>query len=330
MAHSHALLRAQTSNSARPAMQILQAGDHQVLMQYGANEMDIKLNFRAQALQQALSGEPVAGIRETAVGFRSVLITFDPSSISRTSLLDELVEREESVPNLDSLVLQSRTVTMPIAFDDAMTRAAVERYRISVRSDAPNVRDGDNIDYIVHCNGLLSREDFYDTFTEATWWTAFIGYFPGLPFLYSLDPCTQLSAPKYNPARMWTAEGCLALGGPCVAIYPMSVPGSYQLFGRTLPVWNRVFSADPADDVPAPAAARSNVLRTADRVNFSRVSEPELLAMRLEVFEGTYSYPAAHDNFVVSEYLKGIAPLTSVAESIAGKRHIAACRAEIP
>lgn len=234
MAHSHALLRAQTSNSARPAMQILQAGDHQVLMQYGANEMDIKLNFRAQALQQALSGEPVAGIRETAVGFRSVLITFDPSSISRTSLLDELVEREESVPNLDSLVLQSRTVTMPIAFDDAMTRAAVERYRISVRSDAPNVRDGDNIDYIVHCNGLLSREDFYDTFTEATWWTAFIGYFPGLPFLYSLDPCTQLSAPKYNPARMWTAEGCLALGGPCVAIYPMSVPGSYQLFGRTL------------------------------------------------------------------------------------------------
>lgn len=52
--------------------------------------------------------------------------------------------------------------------------------------------------------------------------------------------------------------------------------------------------------------------------------------MRLEVFEGTYSYPAAHDNFVVSEYLKGIAPLTSVAESIAGKRHIAASRAEIP
>lgn len=330
MSPSRITLCSQASSPGRPAMQILQAGDHQVLVQYGTNEVDLQLNFRAHALRQALAVEPITGIRETTSGFRSVMITFDPSRVSRAYLIDELVGRDESVPNLDSLVLQSRTVTLPVTFDDTMTREAVERYRITIRSDAPNVRDGDNIDYIVQCNGFRSREDFYNTFTAATWWTAFIGYFPGLPFLYSLDPLAQLSAPKYNPARMWTAEGSLALGGPCVAIYPLSVPGSYQLFGRTIPVWNRIFSANPADDAPVPAAGRSNVLRFADRVHFSPVSEQELLALRLRVFERTYSYKVESDEFVVSDYLRHVASMASEAAAIAAERRIAASRAEIP
>ena len=44
--------------------------------------------------------------------------------------------------------------------------------------------------------------------------------------------------PKYNPARTFTQEGTVGLGGAYLCIYPMDSPGGYQLVGRTLPIWN--------------------------------------------------------------------------------------------
>ena len=48
----------------------------------------------------------------------------------------------------------------------------------------------------------------------------------------------RLVVPKYNPARTFTPEGAVGLGGAYMCIYPMDSPGGYQLIGRTLPIWN--------------------------------------------------------------------------------------------
>lgn len=45
-------------------------------------------------------------------------------------------------------------------------------------------------------------------------------------------PALRLSVPKYNPARTYTPEGSVGLGGAYMCIYPMSSPGGYQLVGR--------------------------------------------------------------------------------------------------
>ena len=44
--------------------------------------------------------------------------------------------------------------------------------------------------------------------------------------------------PKYNPARTFTYGGAVGIGGQFMAIYGMDSPGGYQLFGRTLPIWD--------------------------------------------------------------------------------------------
>lgn len=315
-------------------MLIRQAGDRQVLVEYGDMEVDLLLNFRAHALRRALVDEPIDGVVDTAPGFRSVMVTFDPHSTSRSRVLDAIVDRDRAAPDLRSLVLPSRMVTLPIAFDDEMTREAVQRYRITTRPDAPNVRDGDNIDYIVRYNGFTNREDFFGRFVKTTWWNAFVGYFPGLPSLFSLDPLTQISTPKYNPARMWTAEGAVAIGGPCVVLYPMEAPGSYQLFGRTLPLWNHNFGntvdRKAANVESAAAASNSNLFHIGDRVRFFRVNERELLAQRLRVFEGTYTYQIEPGEFVVADYLDKVSRLAPQAARIAAERKTAAERVEIP
>jgi len=331
-----ALLRTIEAAADRPAVRIHQAGDHQVLVEYGDMDVDLGLNFCVHALLQEFVAAPVDGVIEAAPGFRSVMVTFDPEKISRARLLDELIERERSAPALASLVLPSRMIDLPIAFDDEMSREAIQRYRITTRNDAPNVRDGDNIDYIVRYNGFRNREEFFNQFLSTTWWNAFIGYFPGLPSLFSLDPRTQITTPKYNPARMWTAEGAVGIGGPCVVLYPMESPGSYQLFGRTLPLrdhqGNSMLGCDPNIDATSPtvAAAHCNLFQVGDRVRFSRVTEKELLDTRLRVFEGTYTYRIEQGEFVVADYLDEVARMAPKAAEIAAQRKRAAALVEVP
>ena len=299
-------------------------------------DVDLRLNFLVHALILELERDPIEGVIETAPGFRSVMVSFDHGVIDRDHLLDELAIRQLRSCDLTSIVLPSRILTLPIAFDDELTREAVQRYRVTIRGDAPNIRDGDNIDYIVRCNGLTNREEFYERFLSTAWWNAFVGYFPGLPSLFSLDPLIQLSVPKYNPTRMWTAEGAVGMGGPCVVLYPMEAPGGYQLFGRTLPLRRtdgldigRRPSVDGLDSA-ADDVRRSHLFQVCDQVRFHRVSEAELLALRLDVLEDTYDFDVVESELKPAEYLDEVARLAPEASKVAEHRSQAAARVEIP
>ena len=61
----------------------------------------------------------------------------------------------------------------------------------------------------------------------------------GAPVATPLDPRHRLVTTKYNPARTWTAENSVGIGGAYLCIYGMEGPGGYQFVGRTVQVWNR-------------------------------------------------------------------------------------------
>jgi urea carboxylase len=68
-----------------------------------------------------------------------------------------------------------------------------------------------------------------------------------------------------------------------VAIYPVASPGGYQLFGRTIPIFdlqqrNPAFKRNPI------------LLKPADRIQWVRVTDDELEAIRARVYDGTYRY----------------------------------------
>ncbi|MDA3624669.1 carboxyltransferase domain-containing protein [Saccharopolyspora oryzae] len=276
------------------------AGDRGVLIEYGQQfPVDLGLNFFVHAAARHLDQHPVRGILEVVPGLRSLLVHYDPSTIGQAGVVAAMDECHEDIPEPDSLVLPSRRLRLPIAFDDSTSREAVNRYRISSRPEAPNVLDGNNIDYIVACNGLPDRESFYATVLETEWWNAFTGFYPGLPSLLPLDPRSEVFAPKYNPARSWTPEGAVALGGPCLVIHPIESAGSYQIFGRTLPISAltrrpRAHRIDPILIYPC------------DRISFSRVSEAELVELRRQVFEGRYDYDIEPGEYAVAEHCSAV------------------------
>ena len=212
---------------------------------------------------------------------------------------------------------------MPVAFDDSTSRQAVQRYINTIRADAPNAEHGTNIDYIVRYNGLADREELYESILRTEMWTAFIGFFPGLPFMFPLDPRDIVFVPKYNPTRTWTAEGALGIGGPCYAIYPVESAGGYQLVGRTLPIYdlkgrNEIFRRDPL------------LLAAGDRVKFHRVSEEELLQIWEDLRADRYRYRIEDGVFDVGAYLEWLPGVASETEDHRQRREMAAAATPVP
>ncbi|ASR33878.1 hypothetical protein BAY61_01485 [Prauserella marina] len=279
----------------RPSATYRQAGEQYVLVEYGEHELDLRLNFFVVGALGALTDDPPPGFAEAAAGLRSILVRFDQGQANRAEVVAHLVALHERQPEISELTVPSRRVVLPIAFDDSATRKAVHRYVTTIRGDAPYTGEDGNIGYLVEQNGLSGPEALYEAILGTEWWAAFNGFSPGLPFLFSLSG-PALSAPKYNPTRAWTPSGAVGIGGPCVAIYPVDSPGSFQLFGRTLPVYdplgsNEVFVRDPF------------LLRAGDRVVFTRVDEEELLAARRSVFDGSYGYRVEDAPLTIADYL---------------------------
>ncbi|MCI2422652.1 carboxyltransferase domain-containing protein [Saccharopolyspora sp. K220] len=286
-----------------PVVTYRPAGDQCVLMEYGSAEPDLALNFFVVRALAGLTADPPPGFIEAAPGFRSILVKFDPTRCSRALLLDHLTVLHERQPDISSLVVPSRLITLPIAFDDSETRRAVELYARTIRPDAPYLTDDrgigySNTQYIVAQNRLSGPEELYQRILGTEWWTAFIGFAPGLPFTFSLRDPTGLSVPKYNPTRAWTPEGAVGMGGPCLAVFPVESPGSYQLLGRTLPIFDMLGRNAVFRDSPFLA-------RAGDRLRFVRVEEDELADVRRQVLEDRYRYQIEDAPFVVADYLAG-------------------------
>jgi urea carboxylase len=116
---------------------------------------------------------------------------------------------------------------------------------------------------------------------------------------------------KYSPARTFTAEGTVGIGGMYMCIYGMDSPGGYQLVGRTLPIWNKFLKNSQF------AADEPWLLHFFDQVRFYPVSEAELNQLRDDFREGRATLRIEETLFDFAEHQQFLA---NNAESIADFR----------
>ena len=166
----------------------------------------------------------------------------------------------------------SRTVYLPLAWDDSQTQLATERYTQIVRPDAPWCPD--NVEFIRRINGLASKQAVKDVVYSANYLVMGLGdVYLGAPVATPLDPRQRLVTTKYNPARTWTPENAVGIGGAYMCVYGMEGPGGYQFVGRTTQMWSRYRKMPTLKKVNRGYCAF-------DQVKFYEVSETELLQMR--------------------------------------------------
>ncbi|MDM9558404.1 urea carboxylase [Bordetella petrii] len=288
------------ATAARPLVTYRQAGDSYLLLEYGENVLDLALRMRVHLLMQALAAAPIAGVLECSPGVRSLQIQYDSRAISQDALVSRLLGIEETLPDVATLKVPTRVVYLPMAFEDSATLGAVQRYQETVRADAPWLPN--NVDFIQRINGLASREDVRRIVFDASYLVLGLGdVYLGAPCAVPIDPRHRLLTSKYNPARTYTAEGTVGIGGVYMCIYGMDSPGGYQLVGRTLPIWNK-FLKNPVFRDGQPW-----LLRFFDQVRFYPVSEAELSVLREDFREGRATLRIEEEDFDFAAYRRFLA-----------------------
>jgi urea carboxylase len=285
------------------------AGDRYLLVEYGPNVLDLNLRFRVQALLDWLVARAIPGIAELTPGVRSLQVHYRPDELPLTRLMDWLTRAEDDLRDLSAAEVPSRIVHLPLAWDDSQTQLATVKYTQSVRPDAPWCPR--NIEFIRRINGLDSEDDVRRIVYGASYLVMGLGdVYLSAPVATPIDPRHRLVTTKYNPARTWTPENAVGIGGSYLCIYGMEGPGGYQFVGRTLQMWNRYHVTR---EFP-----KAWLLRFFDQIRFYEVSEQELLAMRedfprgrcrIEIEETTFSL--ARYNAFVAEHREDIAAFKS-------------------
>ena len=116
-----------------------------------------------------------------------------------------------------------------------------------------------------------------------------------------LDPRHRLVTTKYNPARTWTPENAVGIGGAYLCVYGMEGPGGYQFVGRTCQMWNTYHvTRDFKRHQPW-------LLRFFDQIRFFPVSGDELLRFREDFTHGRVKLNITEETFRLQDYRRFLA-----------------------
>ena len=250
---------------------IRQAGQEWVLLEFGEAIIDVGARVLIGDFAKLVTDSALPGVVEMIPGVRSLLLRFDIARWSHDTMVRALEPLLEEARANSSSTIPSRIVSLPLSWDDPACHEAIARYTSNVRPDAPWCPD--NIEFIRRINGLDSVEQVKQIVFDASYLVLGLGdVYLGAPLATPVDPSHRLVTTKYNPARTWTAEGSVGIGGSYMCIYGMEGPGGYQFVGRTIPVWRNQGFGDLGEECW--------LLRNFDQIRYREVDAHELLEIR--------------------------------------------------
>jgi len=308
---SDAVIGRRPAEAEAPRVVYRPAGDDFLLVEYGEPQLDLELRFRVHALMEWLKAERLPHLVDLTPGIRSLQIHFDSRKLKLSRLLEILARAEAELPSVDAIDVPTRIVHLPLSWDDPQTRLAIEKYTQIVRKDAPWTPS--NIEFIRRINGLSDEAAVKKIVFDASYLVLGLGdVYLGAPVATPLDPRQRLVTTKYNPARTWTPENAVGIGGAYLCVYGMEGPGGYQFVGRTVQMYNR-FKATKQF-----ASGTPWLLRFFDQIRFYPVAADELLELREGFPHGKVELQIEEQRFRLADYRRFLA---READSIAAFRN---------
>jgi urea carboxylase len=310
------VLHREPATAGRHELVLRRDGDDNLLVEYGPMVLDLEVRLRVHTLHRWLQAQGVPGLVDLTAGIRSLQLHVDPSVLSVERAADLVLAAQDELPATDEIEVPSRIVHLPLSWDDPATREAIERYMTSVRDDAPWCPW--NIEFIRRINGLESTDDVRRTVFDASYLVLGLGdVYLGAPVATPLDPRHRLVTTKYNPARTWTPENAVGIGGAYLCIYGMEGPGGYQFVGRTLQVWNRYGRSGPF------GGEERWLLRLFDQIRWYPVEADELLAMREAFPHGRVEVRVERSTFRLADHRRFLESERSSIEAFRGRQQAA-------
>ena len=229
-------------------VRFLSVGDRALAVEFGEH-IDRGLSRAVLRLDRAIAAERPAGVVETVPSFRSLLVHYDPLTISRAELeplVAGLLDRDPG----DTAA--GRLWRVPVCYEGEL---------------APDLAE------VARLTGLTA-EEIPALHAGTRYHVYMLGFLPGFPYLGDLPEALQL--PRRADPRLRVPAGSIAIATSLSAIYPYESPGGWHLIGAT-PL--RFF--DPARTPPA-------LLAPGDAVIFEPIGAEAFAAIGGAVASGGY------------------------------------------
>jgi urea carboxylase len=300
------------ADAGRPELTFRRSGDRHLLVEVGPPVLDLDLRVRVHQLAEWLAGQRIAGVTDLTPGIRSLQVQVDGDRLTVERAVGLVRAADTELPAVDDAALPSRVVHLPLSWNDPEVLRAIDIYMRSVRPDAPWCPS--NLEFIRRINGLASVEEIRRIAFSAEYVVYGLGdVYLGAPVATPLDPRHRLVTTKYNPARTWTPENAVGIGGAYLCVYGMEGPGGYQFIGRTTQVWQRW-----PREVEQPW-----LLRFFDRIRFHPVEADELRELRADCAAGLWRPRIEDGTLAMADHHRFLADIAPEAEAARSRQRAA-------
>ena len=189
----------------------LDSGDTALVIEFG-DRIDRAVSARVLALAQRLEAEAVNGIVELVPTFRSLMVHYDPLTLSQKQLRQHLAPLIEAVATDER---PGRSWRIPACYDPEV---------------GPDLAD-------VATRTGLSVSQVVDRHSATPFHVYMMGFLPGFPYMGDLP--ADLELPRRENPRIRVPAGSIAIAMAMTSIYTLESPGGWHLLGRTpAPLWD--------------------------------------------------------------------------------------------
>ena len=182
------------------------AGDQGLLVEYG-DEIDFEVNTKVRTMAIIMKQNTPKGVVEAIPTYRSLLLVYDPSITNLAKLQKELQKLEERLEEIQ--ISPPDTVEIPVCYGGEF---------------------GPDIEFVAETHDLSVKE-VIQLHSEPEYLIYMVGFTPGFPFLGGLSE--KLHTPRLETPRTFVPKGSVGIANNQTGIYPVSIPGGWQLIGRS-------------------------------------------------------------------------------------------------
>lgn len=222
-----------------PDYKVLTAGDTALAVEFG-DRIDRRLSMFVLALSRRLDEIRIDGIVETVPTFRSLMVYYEPLTISAVALTTHI---EALMEGLQTSEHGGREWRLPVCYD------------LGLAAD---------LDEVAACVGL-TVDEVIERHSAVVYHVYMLGFMPGLAYLGDVPP--ELVLPRRKIPRPRIAPGSLVIGMAMTCIFPRESPCGLHVIGRSpVTLWQQLRST---------GAGSAALLAPGDKVVFAPISSRE-------------------------------------------------------
>lgn len=237
-------------SSVYSSVRYLPFGDSALIVEFD-DVIDLAVNSKVIALNEALSSAGIRGVEEFVPTYRSLLIRYNPAEITYEQLVACIKEIEKTLGE-KPIKVEGRKLIVPVVYGGVY---------------------GPDLSYVAKYHGL-TEEQVVKYHSGKDYRVYMIGFVAGFPYLG--DVPEEIATPRLETPRLKVPGGSVGIAERQTGIYPCEAPGGWRIIGRT-PI--KLF--DSQQQPPA-------LLKPGDTVKFIPISEEEFKRIEELVRLGAY------------------------------------------